>query len=106
LISGGVYQVDELFTFIGNKDKRVCIAYIEKEGIPLSNVRKIYSELELCELNSGGVGVGGCKKMVFDKIGPDVEIRYSYDYPGSDNSTKPLRQASLNQRRLDFEKLK
>lgn len=27
LISGGVYQVDELFTFIGNKNKRVCIAY-------------------------------------------------------------------------------
>ncbi len=27
LISGGIYQVDELFTFIGNKNKRVCIAY-------------------------------------------------------------------------------
>jgi insertion element IS1 protein InsB len=27
LISGGIYQVDELFTFIGNKDKRVCVAY-------------------------------------------------------------------------------
>jgi insertion element IS1 protein InsB len=27
LISGGIYQVDELFTFIGNKNKRVCVAY-------------------------------------------------------------------------------
>ncbi len=27
LISGGIYQVDELFTFIGNKEKRVCVAY-------------------------------------------------------------------------------
>ncbi len=86
--------------------ERLAIEFLEKEGIPLTNVKKSYSELELCELNSGGLGAGGCKKMVLDKIGADVEIRYSYDYPGSDISTKPLRQASLDTRRLDFEKFK
>jgi hypothetical protein len=77
-------------------------------SIPLKNVKKIYSELEICSLESGGYGEGGCKQMVLDKIGTDVEIKYSYDYPGKgkDVTAKTIRQTSINQRTIDFNQFK
>lgn len=74
----------------------------------MKNIKKIYSELELCSLESGGYGKGGCKKMILDKVGTNVEIRYSYDYPGigTDPIAKAIREASLIQRASDFNQFK
>jgi hypothetical protein len=92
----------------GKHSERLAIELLEKEGIPLNNIRKIYSELELCSLESGGYGIGGCKKMVLEKIGVNVEIRFSYEYPGigKDATAKVIRQTSLDQRAIDFNKFK
>ncbi len=35
--------------------------------------------------------------MTLDKIGTDVEIRYSYDYPDSYGSTRELREKPIKQ---------
>lgn len=97
-------------TVVGNgrHAERLAIEALEAQNIPLKNVKKIYSELELCELESGGLGSGGCKKMVLEKIGENVEIRYSYPYPGkgTDAGAKVIRQTSIDQRAIDFNKFK
>ncbi len=90
----------------GKHAERLAIEFLESNNIPLGNVKKIYSELELCELNSGGTGVGGCRKMVQEKIGVNIDVKFSYDYPGHDNATKGIRQASIDQRRIDFNNYK
>ena len=78
-------------TIVGNgrHAERLAIEALEAQNIPLKNIKKIYSELELCELESGGLGSGGCKKMILDKIGENVEIRYSYPYPGQGTDAGP-----------------
>lgn len=55
-----------------------------------------------------GCGTGGCKKMVREKIGTDVEIIFSYDYLGigPDAAAKAIREASINRRALDFNQFK
>jgi insertion element IS1 protein InsB len=68
-ISGGSYQVDELFTFIRNKNKRVCVAYSfdpkNNEVIDIvvgsrnkTNLRKVVNTLIL----------SNAKKIVTDKL--------------------------------------
>lgn len=57
---------------------------------------KILTNLE----RFGGLWRAG--EMILDKIGPDVEIRYSYDYPGNDIATKSIRQNSINHGDVDL----
>ncbi|KAF2338997.1 nucleic acid/nucleotide deaminase domain-containing protein [Flavobacterium ginsenosidimutans] len=91
----------------GRHAERLALETLEAQNIPPKNIKRIYSELEVCELESGGVGQG-CTKMLLDKIGRDLEIIYSYPYPGkgSDLDAKAIRQASLNQRAIDFNNFK
>jgi insertion element IS1 protein InsB len=69
LISGGIYQADELFTFIGNNDKLACVAYsyepINREVIDIfvgsrnkTNLRKVVNTLVLSK----------AKKITTDKL--------------------------------------
>lgn len=46
--------------------------------------------------------------MILDKIGENVEIRYSYPYPGqgTDAGAKVIRQASIDKRAVDFNQFK
>jgi hypothetical protein len=46
--------------------------------------------------------------MILDMIGENVEIIYSYPYPGqgTDAGAKVIRQASIDQRAIDFNKFK
>jgi insertion element IS1 protein InsB len=75
LISGGIYQVDELFTFIGNKNKRVCITYsfdpktnkvidIVVGSRNKTNLRKVVDTLLL----------SNSKKIITDKLNIYKEI--------------------------------
>lgn len=52
----------------GRHSERLAIEALEKQSVSPKNIKKIYSELEICELESGGLGEGGCKKMVLDKV--------------------------------------
>lgn len=84
LISGGSYQVDELFTFIRNKNKRVCVAYSfePKTGKVIdvvvgsrnkTNLRKVIDTLV----------ISNPKKIITDKLNIYKEI-----IPKSIHSTK------------------
>lgn len=75
LISGGIFQVDELFTFIGNKNKRVCVAYSfepkTNEVVDIvvgsrnkTNLRKVINTLIL----------SNAKKITTDKLNIYKEI--------------------------------
>jgi hypothetical protein len=107
--SGNVqHLVQSTLANSGKHAERLAIEALEAQAIPLKNVKKVYSELELCSLESGGYGLGGCKKMIKEKIGVDIEVTYSYNYPGlgQDAAAKIIREASIEQRRLDFNQFK
>lgn len=74
---------------------------LEAEGISFSRVTHIFSELEPCELVSGG-----CKR-VLKKYFPNCKISYSYRYPGKDKDLGMMliRRESVRLRGKDLKKL-
>jgi Xanthomonas XOO_2897-like deaminase len=102
------YHIQETLVTTSKHSERLAIEALETQGIPLRNVKRIYSEYEPCVLESGGYGPGGCKKMLHEKIGTDITIHYSYDFPGvgSDAAAKLIREQSKAQKVLDFVKFK
>lgn len=77
--------------------EEIAIEFLKKENIPSENVKRIYSELEPCELS------GHTCKMKLKENYPTAEISYSYDYPGGIDNT--IRKKSLEIRDLDLDKL-
>lgn len=69
----------------------------ESNNILKANVKRIYSELEPCEL-AGHT----CKAKLAEKF-PNAQKVYSYDYPGGADNT--IRATSVNQRSIDLEQL-
>lgn len=69
LLSGQTYQVDELFTYIGNKNNRVCIAYSfnpgTKEVIDLVVGRR--TKMNLVKIISTLL-LAAAKRIVTDKL--------------------------------------
>jgi hypothetical protein len=77
--------------------EEIAIDFFSSQNIPKQNIKRIYSELEPCELT------GHTCKVKLDANFPSAQKSYSYDYPGGvDNS---IRQASVNQRSSDLENL-
>ena len=74
--------------------ERIGYEWLESQGIPNENITRIYSELQPCELPSGGDGPGGCKEAINERF-PDADVTYSYDYPGSDKTTRPAREQGM-----------
>ena len=81
--------------------ERLALERLEAEGIPRGNVKRIYSELEPCEVESGGFKREGCKAML-QKYYPSAKVTYSYDYKGRGADTRLGRAASIEQRAADF----
>ena len=83
--------------------ERLALERLEADGIPHENVKRIYSELEPCEVESGGFKREGCKAML-QKYYPSAKVTYSYDYKGRGADTRLGRAASIEQRAADFSK--
>ena len=83
--------------------ERLALERLEASGIPHENVKRIYSELEPCEVESGGFKREGCKAML-QKYYPSAKVTYSYDYKGRGADTRLGRAASMEQRTADFSK--
>ncbi|WP_338839051.1 fibronectin type III domain-containing protein [Flavobacterium ginsenosidimutans] len=80
---------------IGTHAEQIAKNWFEKNGISNNSVKRIYSELEPCSLETSN-----CKIML-EKNFFSAQKSFSYDYPG--NSTAPAeiiakRRESLNQR--------
>lgn len=86
----------------GAHTERLAIDKLNSDGIPLRNIRRIYSELEPCEVPDGGRGPGGCMKMIFNEIGINIDITFSYYYKGASNLSRELRTNALIQRANNF----
>jgi hypothetical protein len=84
----------------GKHAERIGWESLKSEGVPPENVKRVYSELEPCELNGSN-----CKAELNNRF-PNAEKTHSYDYPGSTAETRVLRQKAIEQRRADFEKHK
>jgi hypothetical protein len=96
--------VKKAFTTIeGNTThaEQIAKSWFEANNIPKSSVKRIYSELEPCELGSQ------CKKMLNEEF-KQSEKTFSYDYPGADNATQDMiniRRQSIDDRFNDLKKL-
>jgi hypothetical protein len=89
----------------GKHAERLALEKLKADGIPNENVKRIYSELEPCEVNDGGLRGEGCKAML-DSHFPAAKVTYTYEYKGSRSDTRLGRQASIAQRAADFVKYK
>ncbi|RZJ93136.1 MAG: hypothetical protein EOO60_05750 [Hymenobacter sp.] len=85
--------------------ERLALEKLKADGIPSENVKRIYSELEPCEVGSGGLQGEGCKAMINNNF-PAAKVTYSYEYKGAYADTKLGRQASIEQRAADLAKHK
>ncbi len=85
--------------------ERLALEKLKADGIPSENVKRIYSELEPCEVGSGGLRGEGCKAMINNNF-PAAKVTYSYEYKGGYADTKLGRQASIEQRAADLAKYK
>jgi hypothetical protein len=85
--------------------ERLALEKLAAAKIPAKNIKRIYSELEPCEVESGGMRGEGCKLML-NSYFPAAKVTYSYDYGGRFTDTKPGRTASLEKRAADFAKYK
>lgn len=77
--------------------EELAIDFFGSEKIPFANIKRIYSELEPCELAGHA-----CKFKLAENF-PNAEKSFSYDYPGGADNT--IRVASVNQRFKDLENL-
>lgn len=82
---------------VSSHSEELAIDFFNSEGIPKANIKRIYSELEPCEL-AGHT----CKAKLTENF-PTSEKIFSYDYPGGVDNT--VRTASVNQRYIDLEQL-
>lgn len=89
----------------GKHAERLRLERLQAENVPFSNVTRIYSELEPCEVPDGGLKSEGCKTMI-QRAFPQAKVTYSYDYKGRGQDTRAARMASLKQRETDFIKFK
>ena len=82
---------------ISSHSEELGIDFFISQNVPKVNIKKIYSELEPCEL-AGHT----CKAKLTENF-PTAQKVYSYDYPGGIDNT--VRVASVNQRYIDLEQL-
>jgi hypothetical protein len=82
---------------IASHSEELAIDFFTTQNIPKANIKRIYSELEPCEL-AGHT----CKAKLAENF-PTAQKVFSYDYPGGVNNT--IRAASVNQRYIDLEQL-
>lgn len=61
----------------GGHSERNLIAWLKKQGIPLDNVRRVYSDLEPCEIPGGY-----CKKAIATQLKNVREVTYAIGYSG------------------------
>jgi hypothetical protein len=61
----------------GGHSERNLIAWLKKQGIPLENVRRVYSDLEPCEIPGGY-----CKKAIATQLKNVREVTYAIAYTG------------------------
>ena len=85
--------------------ERLALEKLAAEKIPFQNVKRIYSELEPCEVESGGLRGEGCKKMIINNFSA-AKITYSYEYRGRYNDTRAQRVESKNRKEADLIKYK
>lgn len=83
--------------------ERLALVALKEQGVPFDKVTRIYSELEPCEVDSGGFKGEGCKAMLATHT-PQAKITYSYAYKGRYTDTRPVREAALEKRAADFVK--
>lgn len=76
--------------------EQLAKTWIEANNIPKSNVKRIFSELEPCELEASK-----CKEMLNTEFS-GAQKSYSYDYPGNNTTGSSTRQQSLEQRFNDL----
>lgn len=69
----------------GTHAEQLAKQWFETNNIPKINVKRIYSELEPCELGSQ------CKKMLNEEF-QQAQKSYSFEYPGADNDSKEIIQ--------------
>ncbi len=79
---------------IASHSEELAIDFFARLKIPKANIKRIYSELEPCELPGHT-----CKAKLAESF-PNAKKSFSYDYPGGLDNT--IRQASVNQRFLDL----
>ena len=77
--------------------EEIAIDFFNTQNIPKQNVRRIYSELEPCELS------GHTCKAKLEANFPKAQKSFSYYYPGGVDNT--IRQSSVSQRYLDLQTL-
>ncbi len=80
----------------GIHSERIADEFFVTNNIPKTNIKRVYSELEPCELASQ------CKQLLQTEY-KQATISYSYSYPGGVDNT--IRVNSVNQRFLDLENL-
>jgi hypothetical protein len=97
--------VKKVFTTeIGNQlhAEKIADTWFDVNKIPKQNVKRIYSELEPCELEESM-----CKQMLENNF-PTASKMYSYPYPGGNNSIQDIidiRRLSIQERANDLENL-
>ena len=99
------YHIQSTLSTTKRHAERLALEKLAADKIPNANVKRIYSELEPCEVESGGIHAEGCKVML-NSFFPSAKVTYSYDYAGRFADTRPGRTASLEKRAADFEKYK
>ena len=91
--------VKKIFTTevgVTTHSEQLAKTWFETNNIPKSSVKRIYSELEPCELEASK-----CKEMLNTEFS-NAQKSYSYDYPGGNTSGAAIRQQSINQRFNDL----
>ncbi|QZK89052.1 hypothetical protein K5V07_00510 [Flavobacterium sp. CHNK8] len=78
----------------GIHSERIAYEFFVTNNIPKTNIKRVYSELEPCELASQ------CKQLLQTEY---KQATISYSYPGGVDNT--IRVNSVNQRFLDLENL-
>ncbi|HEY8934014.1 MAG TPA: nucleic acid/nucleotide deaminase domain-containing protein [Cyclobacteriaceae bacterium] len=82
---------------VASHSEELAIDFFNSQNIPKVNIKRIYSELEPCEL-AGHT----CKAKLSENF-PSSQKSFSYDYPGGVDNT--IRSASVKQRYIDLENL-
>jgi hypothetical protein len=82
---------------VESHSEELAIDFFINQNIPKTNIKKIYSELEPCEL-AGHT----CKAKLIENF-PTAQKSFSYEYPGGIDNT--IRKASVNQKFIDLEQL-
>ena len=82
---------------VASHSEELAIDFFTSQNIPKANIKRIYSELEPCEL-AGHT----CKAKLTENF-PTAQKVFSYNYPGGVDNT--IRAASVNQRYIDLEQL-